>query len=282
MWAGFYFVAAIAVVAAPSGDAVADFQQEFACPSPAEIKSELVRVGAVGALPPRIELDGDRMRVVLHDRRGVAVGTRDVEAPPTCHERATAAAVLVATWMGIWPQAPGLAESSRAAVDESRSAVGVTVAGAYDGNAPALGLAIDLRRRVRGSLWGMLAVSGTTARERSVGEVAKAVYLRPAVDLGPALRLGRGLQVDVAASGRLGLVIVYGKGLPVSHTKLHVIPGVAANLRVIVPGKRFSPFVAAGGTWWFGTHNLTIDDVQATADLPRWDLAAGLGFYWSP
>jgi hypothetical protein len=34
------------------------------------------------------------------------LGSREVEAPASCHERATVAAVLVATWMGVWPEGP--------------------------------------------------------------------------------------------------------------------------------------------------------------------------------
>jgi hypothetical protein len=287
MRAGFDLAAALAVLAALAGDAAADSQHDMACPSPAELKAELARVGAEGVTPPRIDLNGDRMRVVLYDRRGVPVGAREVEAAPTCRERATAAAVLVATWMGIWPQAPNAPTTESATptpvlADEHRTEIGLTLDGAYDGNVGAFGLTLEARRRLLDALWATLAVGGTTERERSLGGVATAGYLRPAVALGPALRVGHDVQVDVAAAGRLGLVIVYGKDLPVQYTKFHVIPGVSANVRLLLPGQRFSPFIAVAGTWWIGTQALTLDDVKASAELPRWDLAAGLGCFWSP
>jgi hypothetical protein len=295
MWAGIVLVALIA------GDSAADSQpQGPPCPSPAEVDAELARVGAVGVTPPDLEVVGDRMRVVLHGRDGAPVGSREVEAPRTCHERATVAAVLVATWMGIWPESPKTASPSpspspplspaSASAPSPPSApsgaagaeLGLALLGAHDGNAAALGFAFEVGRPLLGPLRGWAGVTATTERERRVGP-AVGGYLRPAVELGPALRLGRGrVQVDLALSARLGVLILRGKDLPVTYRKTRLAPGAAANLRLVLSGERLSPFVVIGGNAWLAPQELRLDDADATADLPRWEVTAGLGGFWAP
>jgi hypothetical protein len=311
MWAGIVLVALVV------GDHAADAQaQGLPCPSPAEVDAELVRVGAIGVVPPVIEVIGNRMRVVLRGLDGSSIGSREVEAPQTCHERATVAAVFVATWMGIWPKAPEAMRApvaaaagapSLAAVEKpavpppSRPAevtsdshppaslggrrsteFGLALQGGYDGNGAALGIAIEARRALVGPLLAWAGVCAATERERAVGP-AVGGYSRPAMEIGPALRLGHGrVQADFAASGRLGIVIVRGRDLPVAHAKAHLVPGAAAEARLLLAGERWSPFVVVGTSTWFGQQQLTLDNSEAKADLPRGDIEAGLGIFWSP
>ncbi len=295
MWVG------IVLAALTVGELAADPHPEGPCPSRADVEAELARVGAVGVAPPDVSVVGDRMHVVLRGRDGATVGSREVEVPETCYERATVAAVFVATWMGIWPEAPKAAaapppalpsppaDTLSAPVPSSMSSgaspteIGLAVVGAHDGNAAALGGAIEVRRQLVGPLLGWAGVSATTERDRRVGPAAGG-YLRPALDLGPAFRLGGGrVQADLAASGRLGVLILRGKDLPVTHQKVHVVPGVAAQMRVVIAGERLSPFVVVGGCYWFGQQQLWIEnELTATADLPRWDVEAGLGLFWAP
>ena len=287
MWAGIVLAALVA------GELAASQPEAPPCPSPVEVASELTRVGAAGTAPPDIVVDGQRMRVVLRAADGATLGSREVEAPASCRERATVAAVLVATWMGIWPQgaeaaspAPPPAPAPSAPpppADARRPAeIGVAVFGAHDGNAAALGLALELRRRFWGPWGAFLAASATTERDRRVGP-ARASYLCPALDLGPALRLGRGRwQADLAAAARLGILVFRGRDLPVTHRTTHLVPGGAATVRLVLAGQRWSPFVVVGATYWLVRQELTLDDQPATAELPRWDAAAGLGLFWAP
>ena len=307
MWAGIVLAALIAtdVTAAPP---------PAACPTQAELDAELARVGAVGIAPPEITVGGDRMRVVLRGRDGAPVGTRDVQAPATCHERATVAAVLVATWMGIWPKAPEAASASEkptnptgnpesstaaptslsapaaaesppapsAAPHERKAEYGLALVAAIDSNSSATGIAIEVRQRLAGSLRGFAGLLATTERNQNVGP-AVAGYLRPALEAGAVVRIGRGrVQGEVGASGRLGILFVRGKDLPVTHSAAHVAPGAAASLRLIFAGRRFSPFASATSAYWFGERRLTLDDDGAVAELPRWDFGLGIGLLWSP
>jgi hypothetical protein len=90
------------------------------------------------------------------------------------------------------------------------------------------------------------------------------------------------VQADLAASGRLGILIARGRDLPVAHAKVHVVPGAAAKARLVLAGERLSPFVVVGTSYWFGQQQLTLDNSDAKAELPRWDVEAGLGIFWSP
>jgi hypothetical protein len=283
MWAGVLLTVLGALEPAANPE-----PQAPACPSPDEVAAELARVGATGAPAPDIVVDAGRMRVILRDRYGGLVGSREVEAPPSCRERATVAATFVATWMGVWPAAaadvaspprPAIAPPPPAA--PRRTQLGLAVLGAHDGNAAALGLAAELRRDF-GPVAAVLAASGTTERTHTVGP-GRAGYRCPAVELGPAYRLGQGRwQGEVGAAARLGLLLVRGLDLAATHQKTHLVPGASAALRLVHVGERLSPFVVAGATAWFARQELTLDNDPATAELPLWDVSVGVGVDWAP
>jgi hypothetical protein len=292
MWVGLVLAAVFASLAdispSPSGGPP--------CPDPSEVDAQLVRLGVEGGVRPEITVVGDQMRVVLRGQDGLTLGSREVEAPASCHERATVAAVLVATWMGIWPAADP-AESQSASLSTAMAAatrpgsakptrkggteVALALTGAYDGNALALGLAAETRWRVLGPWRGFVALSATTEREIEVGG-AHAAYLRPSIDVGPSLGLGsHSVRAEVGLSARLGLLILRGKDLPVTHLTAHVVPGLAAGLRLVFVGNSLSPFVTAGSAYWFGRESVKLDDDPATAELPRWDAQVGVGVLWA-
>lgn len=272
-----------------AGDLAAAEPRASSCPSPAEVESELAKTGVTGVAAPNVEVVGDRMHVWLRGRDGTTVGSREVDAPADCRERATVAAVLVATWMGIWPEGPK-PTSAGPAVDAAPvpaprrgTELGLALGGAYDGNAAAPGLAIDVRRELLGPLWLWFGLATSTERELTFGQ-AKAGYVRPAFDVGGALRFGRGaMRADFAASGKFGIVVFRGKDMPVTYSKTHPVTGASASLRLILQRERLSPFFVATATYWIGGQRLTVDDaVGVGATLPRWDASLGLGLFWSP
>jgi len=308
------------------------------CPSDSEVKAELLRLGAAPDLNPAITFVGSRMQVLLRGRDGTPIGSREVEAPVTCGERATAAAVFVATWTGIWPEgpkteskppltarrapssapppsgespasmAPGpttpsssppasalptptppstpppsvhTAVASYPVHHHRKTEIGLAITGAYDGNASAMAAALEVRRRLADSVVGLVGLTGTTERERGVGS-AVGGYTFPALDAGAALGVERGrLKGEIGLSARLGILIVRGKDLPSTHVKARPVPGMAATLRLIRIGERFSPFATVAGSWWIGRRTLALDNNAATADLPGWDAQVGLGVLWA-
>jgi hypothetical protein len=255
----------------------------------------MVRLGVEGGARPEITVVGDKMRVVLRGQDGLTLGSREVEAPASCHERATVAAVLVATWMGVWPaaaspaipSAPPSAKSAPAQPATTKPArangteLGLTLMSAYDGNAFTSGLALESRWKVLGPLHGFVGLSATLEREKTVGP-GHAGYTRPALEAGPSLRLGNGgMQFELGLCGRLGLLILRGKDLPITHVTTRAVPGLGAALRLVFVGNSLSPFVTAGGAYWFGRESVKLDDDPATAELSRWDAQVGVGILWA-
>jgi hypothetical protein len=294
MWGGF----ALGVVAglAAAGWAQPSVTDQVSCPSHAEVEAELIRLGAERGTYPEIAFEGSRMRVVLRGRDGAMLGSREVEAPAACHERATVAAVLVGTWMGIWPvgseptrppagqvgtPAPRPQSIVSATPRARRTEIGLAATGDYDGNASAWGVAVEVRRRLAGPWRAGVGVISTSERDLAVGP-GLGGYTRPSFELSSALRLLHGrVQVEIGASARLGIAILRGKELPVTHRKLHPAAGMASDLRLVLQSEQFSPFIVATGSYWFGRQELTLDDDRAVATVPRWDVGLGLGLLWS-
>jgi hypothetical protein len=291
MWVGLVFVAMVVSLAEP-GPSLPD---EPSCPASGEVKALLSRLGVENARP-EITVAGDQMHVVLHGKDGLTLGSRTVDAPASCHERATVAAVLVATWMGVWPAGTKPADPPAAAVATAAPpnaptypvpparadgmAFGLVLLSAWDGKGFASGLALESSLRLAGPLRGFVALSATTERELSVGP-GRAGYLRPALEAGPSLRLGRGwVRGELTLSGRLGLLVLRGKDLPITHVAIRAVPGLAASLRVLFVGTAVSPFLTVGSAFWLGRERAILDDDLASAELPRWDAMVGLGVSW--
>jgi hypothetical protein len=86
---------------------------------------------------------------------------------------------------------------------------------------------------------------------------------------------------ELALSGRLGLLVLRGKGLPVTHATTRAVPGLAVAARVVFVGMVVSPFLTVGSAYWLGRERVILDDDPAAAELPRWDAMVGLGILWS-
>jgi hypothetical protein len=287
------------VMAVSLAEAGPSSSNDTLCPDPSEVEAQLVRLGVRGGTRPEITVTDGKMCVVLRGQDGSTLGSREVEAPTSCHERATVAAVLVATWMGVWPQADPVADpppvpvaegppkpriaTGPAPVKPARAVdLGLALVSAYDGNAFASGLAIESRWRLLGSLRGFVGLSATTEREKSIGP-GRARYTRPALEAGPSLGLESGrLRLEIGLSGRFGILVVRGKDLPVTHVSTRAVPGMAAWLRLVFAGRTLSPFFTVGGATWFGRQSATLDDAPARVDLPRWDAQLGMGILWAP
>jgi len=296
MWVGF----ALSIAAGLAANL--DVATPAPCPTEREVEAELARLGAERGARPEITITDNVMHVVLRSQDGTIVGSREVETPAGCRERATVAAVFVATWMGIWPEAasgakptspatPGLAVAKPAIIASpappapvagSSAEIALAFAGAYDGNATAFGLALSASRALSGGFRAFIAASAATERDRRVG-LATAGYIRPTLEAGPALRIGRGaIGAEIGLSGRLGLLIVRGKDLPITHSAAHAIPGAGAYVRLYLGSKSLVPFAFASGAYWFDRQTLTLDSDKTQSNLPRWDAAAGLGMLWAP
>jgi hypothetical protein len=238
---------------------------------------------------PEIVVVGDRMRVMVRGQDGATLGSREVEAPASCQERATVAAVLVATWMGAWPEAHVSAPTPTAPPDlpaprdpTPRATIGLSFLTALDGNGLAFGAGADTFIPLHGALHVALTLSATSEREQGIGP-AHVGYMRPALAVGPALALGRGrLRWQLGATGQGGMLLMRGKGLSTVHQTTNATFGAGAFLRILFTGRSLSPFASLGTVAWFGHQRATLDDAPDTAQLPRWDAHLSLGASFSP
>lgn len=259
------------------------------CPDPDDVAAQLARLGVNQGTQPEIAITGDRMRVALRGPDGAMLGSREVEAPAACHERATVAAVLVATWMGVWPEAraqapapPAPRETPAPQDPTPRASFGLSLLTALDGNGLAWGAGVETLIHLLGPVHAVLAVSATTEREQPIGP-AHVAYMRPALAVGPVLALGRGrLRWQLGATGQGGMLIMRGKGLATDHRTSSAELGAGAFLRVLLAGTWGTPFVNLGAVTWFGRQRATLDDAPDTAELPRWDAQLALGVCFSP
>lgn len=256
------------------------------CPDPGDVASQLARLGVNQRTQPEIVVTGNKMRVMLRGRDGATLGSREVEAPASCQERATVASVLVATWMGAWPEAhvpaPTPPDSPAPRDPTPRATFGLSFLTALDGNGLAFGGGADAFIYLYGALHAALTLSATTEREQSIGP-AQVGYMRPALAVGPALLLGRGrIRWQLGATGQGGMLRMRGKGLSTAHQTTNVTFGAGAFLRVLFAGNRVSPFANLGTVAWFGHQRATLDDAPDTALMPRWDAQLSLGASFSP
>jgi len=270
------------------------------CPSGPEVEAELIRLGAGHApagMQPEITIVGDRMRVVLRGPDG-PVGSREVEAPSACHGRAIVAAVLVATWMGVWPEGrepappptrpaqpllsaspPPAAASPRASTSSSELALSLQAA--HDGHAGALGAGLLAGRVLAGPVRVFIGACVLTERQAKIGPGSVA-YMRPHLETGAALR---GAQAhwteEFGLSARWGLQLVRGQHFAPDHSAAHFVPGLAAHLRVSLGASALAPFGFVSAGYWLTRETVMLDNDPAQTDLPRWDVTIGLGISWS-
>jgi hypothetical protein len=260
-----------------------------ACPDPDDVATQLSRLGVNQGTQPEIAITDNRMRVILRGKDGAILGSREVEASTSCHERANVAAVLVATWMGVWPEARVQAPVPRAPREAPvphapppRAAFGLSLLSTLDRNGVAWGAGAETMFHLHGPVHAVLAVSATTERAQPIGP-AQVGYRRPAVTVGPALALGRGrVRWQMGATGQAGVLLMRGKGLATVHRTTSAEFGAGAFLRVLLAGKRFTPFVNLGAGTWFGHQRATLDDAPDSTLLPRWDAQLALGVCFIP
>jgi hypothetical protein len=164
------------------------------------------------------------------------------------------------------------------------SELGLFFQAAHDGQAGALGLGLLAGRAfaLQGRLRGFLAASALTEREEKVGP-GRVGYTRPSLQAGPALRWGQGRSAaELGLSAQLALLLVRGKGLAITHSAIHPVPGLGAHFRFDFGAKPFVPFALLSATYWLSQQTLTLDNEPSQARLPRWDMTVGLGFCWAP
>ena len=286
-----------------------EIARDSSCPS-----AELVReaLGSVGGAPPQ-----RRVAVTVHDTpNGMLItfrwdgdGPADVRpvaapAPRDCAQRARAAAVVIASWLGTLPAAPVQAPPPPPAQNEplpgadspalvavhpapppsSRAGqwwVGLGLgAGAGGGIAP--GGRLELTHTGpsgRGVGWSVAAQS-TLPRSRSLAD-GTSRWLRPALGLAGFFAWPfRAATVSADLGPVVSETIAWGSSYPTDKTDHALSVGGSVGVRLLIAAGPLRPWVELRAIEWLTAQRLrfdTADSGAATADLPRTELFAALG-----
>jgi hypothetical protein len=265
--------------------AVAAATPADSCPSHEQVDAELVRMGEQAAVAKvgRFEVTGQgpALQITIRDHAGEILGTREVEAPDGCAQRASVAAVVLAAWAASWGHT---ALGPRPAPPEPairNFEIAGWAGGHHDGDSAAVGagLSAGLRFHVN---WGV-AVSGEMLGQRQVGlGPGEAAYSSFRLGMGPTWRVSRGaLWTDLGLSPQLVRLSLAGKNLGVSRDA--VLWRVAGQVRARVGWSWGSAalFVVASGSRALVRDRLILDDAPDKTTLAPWDVSIGAGLAFS-
>jgi hypothetical protein len=298
---------------------------ETSCPAPAEVQA------AVGALLPgpaltssaRVELRRERRTVPspdaasavgpgapgtgpeelvieLRGQDGGIVASRrlpvQVQAAESCADLATAAAVVISSWLRELQEGGQLALelSARAAPAAARAAVapggpgydlGAGFAAALAGSSFAAGGRIDgAVAPGPGRFAVRLAFLGTGQRSVPLagGQALQALWTRLAFAVGPRVRFHPGplvLEGHVEALGAV-LLLQGGQNVPMATGATVFDPGVGGGVRLGYPRSRWLPFVDVSVMGWPQPQTVAVHNASASAEVPRFEvlLTAGVAF----
>jgi hypothetical protein len=310
----------LAVLQIFSAPATVSIASDSSCPSADAVRASLDVLG--GGEPPR------SAEVMVRNRDGRLViefgwpgsgqvESRELSVAFDCQSRAQAAAVVVASWLGLLPQAslespplglpasepyvgvlpptsPGKAVppapasptvAARPPMEPTRAWLGLglgTTAGG--GVVPGLRAEFSRGRPGTGTEWSWLASTfASLPRARTVGG-GTSRWIRPGIGLAGVVSWhSRRLQLSLDLGPLGGLTVAWGEGYPVDQTSQSLTWGWSAGLRgqLVSPSSRF--WIDVRAINWLRAQELQ-HAVQPsgrldTNSLPSWEAQLMLG--WS-
>ena len=227
--------------------------------------------------------DGLRLEFAWH---GLApTDVRDVQAPRDCGARADAAAVVVASWLGILPAAPAAAPAvvpappptiagggaaPPLAADARRWWLGIGLGAGGGGDGVVAGGRVELARARHGGrgLGWIASLQGALPRSRTVG-AGTSSWVRPALGLAAAFGWQLRSLVLVADVGPLaGGTFAWGSGYPNNQTDQALVFGASAGLRLQLGEGLSRPWLEVRIVDWPFTQRLRFDSVAAVRSPP--------------
>ncbi len=288
--------------AAPRLSATVDVASDSSCPSADMVRAALDALDSPAAarramVTVRGRDDGLRLEFAW---QGLApTDVRDVQAPRDCGARADAAAVVVASWLGVLPAAPAAAPAvvpappptisgggaaPALAADARRWWLGIGLGAGGGGDGVVAGGRVELARARHGGrgLGWIASLQGALPRSRTVG-AGTSRWVRPALGLAAAFGWRLGSLVIVADVGPLaGGTFAWGSGYPNNQTDQALVFGVCAGLRLQLGEGQSRPWLEVRIVDWPLTQRLRFDSVGGdpiTATLPALEGFLTLG--WS-
>jgi hypothetical protein len=235
--------------------ALLEIQGDVTCPSAAEVSRHLTKLVPESAAPssapaPHALLSAGPgfVGLALLSADGGVLADRRLDSTGSCSDLAEAVAVVLAAWHAKLspavpvpvvtpPPAPvEVAAASPPKVESSRPLafdVGIAVLAAIVGGEPTFGAKLEGTLspfRIPVGLHLALSMSSTHT-EASSSLPVEARWTRPALAIGPNLRLGKSLMLDLHVDGLLALLHVEGAGLADASSDTGMQFGLAAGLR---------------------------------------------------
>jgi hypothetical protein len=227
---------------------------------------------------------------------------RAIAAAPDCAERARAAAIVMASWLGDLPAAslaaPEIvsrrpdatlvsARPAPASVEPRRTWLGAGIGGAASGGLGA-NVRVEVQRLgVGGGLGWALAAGVARPRGISVGG-GSAEWMRPNLDVSGVYEWSvRGGGIDVAAGALAGLTVAWGDDYAANDRSASLLWGLTGGARAFATRGRLRFWLDLRGSRWLQTQrvwrDVRPDGMSVSATLPAAEIAvtAGASVSWN-
>jgi len=261
-----------------------NIQGNLDCPSPAEVSLNLAGLvpghEAGPASGPHAYLSGGQgsITIELLDPDGGLLAERRLERAGSCTEMAEAVAVILAAWQAKFsPSAlPEIGSKGPVLFD-----VGVAALTSLVSGKSAFGAKLEGVLSPFANLLGFhLAVSAASNHtQTSSAPPVEAQWLRPALSLGPNLRLrGHTFALDVHSDAVLALLHVKGAGLTRTSSDTGAQYGFAAGVRGLWMWDHAAAWIGTDLFVYPGQDTLTVGNGEKVGQLPHLEIQVSLGF----
>lgn len=274
--------------AAPGSQLV--MEGDLLCPSEEAVRQALAQVRPPSEWPADRVVIRSNLQTLSIDLGRTSVRRRELTLEPDCQGRATATALVIATWMDDLPatetDAPVL-EPLAVEVAPPRPRgpahheIGAGLSAGTSGGLQPGGYAEFVRLRPE-SDWGLLAGLAVVAPQDALVDGGVSRWMRTSVFLGAQARTMYRkllLAADLALAG--AYAAAWGSGYATDKSDGSFTWGPVADLRAGIPWGRFRLWLAVRGQWWVRAQTMQIDAKtnagSARHDLPSWDVQGALG-----
>jgi hypothetical protein len=312
-------LAVISILAAlESSPASVSIASDSACPSADAVRVALLGLG--GTQPPReaavmVRNRNDSIVVEFGWPGDTQPESRELAVVPDCEARAQAAAVVIASWLGMLPQAslqtpplgipfaetrytmlsppaavepvtprPSTAVAARDDRPAMRSWLGAGL-GAMVGGGVVPGLRVELAREQTGQrmAWGWLTSAFVGLPRSRIIADGTSHWVRPGLGVaGMASWQHRRIQLGLDLGPLAGLAVAWGSDYPVNQTAQSLTWGWSSGLRLQVVSTSSRAWIEMRAVNWLRRQRLQHVVLPSgrldAVDLPSWEAQLTLGF----
>lgn len=265
-------------------------QGDLLCPSEEAVRQALAQMRPPSEWPDDlvvIRSDLQKLSIDLGRARG---RQRELAIEHDCQARATAAALVIATWMDDLPATVTDAPVLEPLKDEPQAptprgpahheiGAGLSTS-TFGGFRP--GAYAELVRLRPESDWGLLASLAVLAPRDDLVDGGVSRWMRTSVALGVQARTSTHRLLLAADLGMAGAYsAAWGSGYASNKSDASFTWGPMADLRAGLPWGRFRLWIAARASWWVRGQSLQVDaktvSGSARQDLPSLGVEGALG-----